>query len=169
MNVLETARLTLRRLTLDDAAFILTLVNDPDFIRFIGDKKVRSLEDARRYLSEGPLASYAQHGFGLYMTELRSDGTPIGMCGLLKREELDDADVGFAFLPPFRGQGYATEAAAAALEHGRTHFGLNRIVAIVSPDNAGSKRVLSKLGLNFERKFRLGKETTDIDLLALEF
>ena len=169
MTVLETARLTLRLLTLDDALFILKLVNDPDFLRFIGDKKVRSLQDARRYLTEGPLASYAQHGFGLNLALLRNDGTPIGMCGLLKRDELDDVDVGFAFLPPFRGQGYATEAGAAVLEHGRVHFDLKRIVAIVSPDNAGSKRVLEKLGMSFDRKIRLGKETTDIDLLARDF
>jgi RimJ/RimL family protein N-acetyltransferase len=166
VNVLETSRLVLRHLTLEDAPFILTLVNDPDFIRFIGDKKVRSLHDARHYLLEGPIASYRQHGFGLYLTSLQPQGTPIGMCGLLKREELEYVDVGFAFLPPFRSHGYATESVAAVLEHARAQCSLRRIVAIVSPDNARSKRVLEKLGFAFERTFKLGNETTEIDLLG---
>lgn len=151
MHVLETDRLTLRRYTLNDAEFIFRLVNDPSWLRFIGDKNVRNLDDARRYLREGPLDMYERFGFGMYRVEEREGGIPVGMCGLIKRETLPDADVGYAFLPEFRGKGYAFEAAAAVLAHGNRDFGLQRILAIVSPDNAGSIRVLEKAGMKFER------------------
>lgn len=151
MHVLETDRLTLRRYSLNDAEFIFRLVNDPSWLRFIGDKNVHNLDDARRYLREGPLDMYERFGFGMYRVEEREGGTPVGMCGLIKRETLPDADVGYAFLPEFRGKGYAFEAAAAVLAHGNRDFGLQRILAIVSPDNAGSIRVLEKAGMKFER------------------
>ena len=123
MKVLETERLILRWLTPDDTPHILHLLNEPLFLRFVGDKNVRTLENAGEYLRHGPLASYARHGFGLYHVSLKADGTPIGMCGLLKRDTLDDVDVGFAYLPQFGGQGYATEAARATLNYGRTVLG----------------------------------------------
>jgi RimJ/RimL family protein N-acetyltransferase len=155
MHVLETDRLVLRRLTLDDAEFIFRLVNDPSWLRFIGDKNVRNLDDARRYLQEGPLDMYERYGFGLYRVEERDSGSPVGTCGLLKRDTLPDADVGYALLPEFRGKGYAFEAASAVLDHGNRVFGLQRILAIVSPDNAGSIRVLEKAGMKFERDLEL--------------
>jgi len=145
--ILETKRLVLRRFTPDDAPLILHLLNEPLFLRFIGDKNVRTLEDAGQYLRHGPLASYARHGFGLFHVSLKQDGTPIGMCGLLKRDTLEDVDVGFAYLPQFSGHGYATEAALATLHYGHAVLGLKRIVAITSPDNAGSIKVLQKIGL----------------------
>ena len=158
MHVLQTDRLTLRRFTLDDAEFIFRLVNDPSWLQFIGDKNVRNLDDARRYLREGPLDSYERYGFGMFRVEERETGTPAGMCGLMKRDTLPDADVGYAFLPEFRGKGYAFEAAVAMLDHGRRVFGLKRILAIVSPGNANSIRVLEKAGMKFERsaEFRPG-------------
>lgn len=152
MIVLETARLCLRRLTEDDAPFIFRLVNEPSWLRFIGDKGVRTLDDARRYLREGPLDMYARHGFGLYLvTTRKSDAVPLGMCGLIKRDELPDVDIGFAFVPESWGQGYAVEAANAVLAHAFTDFGLKRIVAITSLDNTASIRVLEKIGMRFER------------------
>jgi RimJ/RimL family protein N-acetyltransferase len=168
MLVLETARLILRRLTLNDAEFIFRLVNDPSWLRFIGDKNVHDLDGARRYLREGPLDMYERFGFGLYRVEERDTGTAAGMCGLIKRDTLPDADVGYAFLPEFRGKGYAFEAASAVLEHGRRVFGLNRILAIVSPDNADSIRVLEKAGMKFEREmeFRPGDP---VKVFAREF
>ena len=158
MHVLKTDRLILRRYTLDDAEFIMRLVNDPSWLRFIGDKNVHNLDDARRYLREGPLDMYERYGFGMYRVEERDSGTPAGMCGLIKRDTLPDADVGYAFLPEFRGKGYAFEAASAVLEHGHRVFGLKRILAITSLDNAGSIRVLEKAGMKFEREmeFRPG-------------
>lgn len=152
MRVLETERLVLRHLSVDDAEFILGLVNEPSWLRFIGDRGVRTLEDALQYILTGPVASYKQFGFGLYLVELKETEAPIGICGLLKRETLDDVDVGFALLPQFRRKGYAFESAAAVIEHGRDDFGLRRIVAITSPDNHGSIQLLEKLGFHFERR-----------------
>lgn len=145
--VLETPRLLLRQLTPDDAAFMLGLLNEPSFIANIGDKGVRTLDDARRFILEGPMASYERNGFGLYRVELKEDGTTIGNCGLINREFIGEIDVGFAYLPAYWSRGYAFEAAAAVMEYGRTQLGLKRIVAVVSPHNAGSIRVLQKLGL----------------------
>jgi [ribosomal protein S5]-alanine N-acetyltransferase len=155
MLVLETTRLILRRLTLDDAEFIFRLVNDPSWLRFIGDKNVHNLDDARRYLREGPLDMYQRYGFGMYRVQERATGTPAGMCGLIKRDTLPDADVGYAFLPEFRGKGYAYEAAAAVLDHGNRAFGLRRILAITTPTNEASIRVLEKAGMKFERLVEL--------------
>ena len=147
MQALETERLLLRAFTTDDAPFILTLLNEPSFLRFIGDKKVRTLEDARQYLLNGPIASYNQHGFGLLLVELKESQTPIGMCGLLKREDLPDPDIGFAFLPAYWNKGFGFEAATAVLQDAQ----LDRVLAIVSPDNDPSIKLLEKLGFSFER------------------
>ena len=166
MDVLETARLRLRHFIADDAAFVLELLNDPAFLQNIGDKKVRTLAEARGYLLQGPMASYAEHGFGLNLVVLRESGAPIGMCGLLKRPNLQDVDIGYAFLPHFTGKGYATESAAAVLAHGREQFGLQRIVAIVSPHNRASIRVLEKLGLVFERSIQLSGDANPVSLFA---
>lgn len=146
MQRLETERLRLRPFTLGDDGFILELLNDPGYIRFIGDRQVRSLAAARAYLRQGPLASYARHGFGLWCVERRTDGVRVGKCGLLKREALDDVDLGYAFLAREAGRGVATEAARAVLGHARHVLGLARVVALTQPDNHGSVRVLGKLG-----------------------
>ena len=151
MTPLETDRLILRHFNPDDAPFILALLNEPSFLRYIGDKKVRTLDDARQYISNGPIATYAQHGFGLYQVELKEAHTPIGMCGLLKREELPHPDIGFAFLPDFWNKGFAYEAATAVLTEARERLQLDRILAIVNPDNEASIRLLEKLGFNFEQ------------------
>jgi [ribosomal protein S5]-alanine N-acetyltransferase len=165
-TVLETARLTLRRLTVDDAPFILGLLNEPSFVRFIGDKRVRTLDDAREYIEQGPMASYEQHGFGLYLTSLTQEDTPIGICGLLKREVLDDVDIGFALVPPFWSQGYAHEAATAVLDYGRNVLRLERVVAVANPDNAASIRLLEKLGLRFSRMARLAAGEPELKLFS---
>jgi len=149
--VLETERLVLRHLEPADASFILDLVNDPDWITYIGDRGIHTLDDALNYIQGGPMTMYEQRGHGLYLVERRSDGVPMGMCGLLKRDSLDDVDLGFALMPAFRGAGYITEAATAALAHGRQTLGLRRVVAIVAPANAASARVLERVGMRFER------------------
>ena len=166
MTVVETDRLVLRRVTLADAAFILELLNDPDWLRFIGDKGVRTLEDARGYIETGPLASYARHGFGLYVVTRQTDPAPIGLCGLVKRDVLPDVDVGYAFLPEHRGRGYAHEAAAAVLRFARDEVGLARIAAITNSENERSIRVLEKLGLSFERMIRMTPEAPEIRYFA---
>jgi RimJ/RimL family protein N-acetyltransferase len=168
MKVIETDRLILRRLITADAEFILGLLNQPSFIQFIGDKGVRTIEDARGYLRQGPMASYERFGFGLFLTSLKEGDVPIGMCGLLKRDMLEDVDVGFAFLPQFWLQGYAFESTAAVIEYGRTVHHLNRIVAITQSDNHGSIRVLEKSGLRFERMVQLTADAPEIKLLAID-
>ena len=164
MYVLETERLTLRRLSLDDAAFILELLNDPSFLRFIGDKGVRNLEDARQYILKGPIESYQQNGFGIYLVALKTTNVPIGMCGLVKRDALEDADIGFAFLPEFRSRGYAFESAAAVKDYGLSVLDLQRLLAITNKDNEGSIRVLEKIGMKFERMIRLTSDSSEIRL-----
>ncbi|MCG8425620.1 MAG: GNAT family N-acetyltransferase [Proteobacteria bacterium] len=166
MKVVETERLILCRLSVGDAAFILELLNDPAFLRFVGDKGVRTLDDARRYLLSGPIASYQRHGFGLYLTKLKDGDISIGICGLLKRESLDDVDVGFAFLPPFRRQGYGFESASAVIGHGRAVLGLDRIVAVTQPDNVGSIHLLEKLGLHFERMVKVSDDGQECKLFV---
>lgn len=156
MVVLQTERLILRRFELRDAAFILRLVNEPAWLEFIGDKGVRTLADAAEYLRKGPLDMYQRYGFGLYRVELAQDGTPIGTCGLIKRDTLPDVDIGYALLPEFWGRGYAREAAAAVLSYGARAVGLARIVAITTPHNASSIRLLEKIGLKFERALDFG-------------
>jgi RimJ/RimL family protein N-acetyltransferase len=165
--IVETPRLVLRRLTPGDAPFIRRLVNDPDWLRYIGDKNVHSDDDALRYLETGPLGMYRRLGFGLYAVELKEKETLIGMCGLLKRDMLDDVDLGFALLPEFRGRGYAGEAAAGALAHGRA-LGLKRIVAIATPDNDASKRLLKRLGFAFERVFETPDNPERLQLWGID-
>ena len=167
-TILETDRLIVRRLTLDDAAFILELVNDPDWLRFIGDRHVHSLEEARTYLQNGPLAMYDRSGFGLYAVMLKGSDLPIGMCGLIKREGLIDVDLGFAYLPQYRAQGYGFEAAAAVMAYGRRTFGLKRMVAITSLDNVRSIQLLEKLGFAFETIIRLTDDGEELKLFAAE-
>jgi len=158
MDPVTTPRLRLREFTLDDAGFVLRLLNEPSFIANIADRGVRSIEDAERYLAEGPMSSYARHGFGLWMVELQGTDTPAGMCGLIRREGLADADIGYAFVPEHWGAGLAGEAAAATLALARERFGLARVVAIVSPGNARSVRVLERLGFADEGVVRLKED-----------
>jgi len=164
MDIIETPRLSLRELNAGDAPFILRLLNEAGFLEFIGDKGVRSLADARHYIAKGPMDSYRRFGFGLYLTRLRDDDTPIGICGLVKRDALPDVDVGFAFLSQYWSKGYASESAAAVLKHGRAVLGIKRIVAITSLGNRGSMAVLEKIGLRLERQVRLSANGPDLNL-----
>ncbi len=167
VNIIETERLNLRRLNEADAAFILELLNEPSFRRNIGDRNVRTEEDAVRYILQGPVDSYAQHGFGLWLVELKNmEGTPAGICGLVKRDALPDPDIGYAFLPRFWGQGYAYESAAAVMRYARDVLGLGRVLAITNPDNAVSIKVLEKIGFAFERRVRLSEGAPEIMLFA---
>ena len=166
MTVIETARLRLREFTAEDAVFVLRLLNEPSFLRFIGDRGVRSLDDACRYIAEGPVAGYARFGHGLLRVERKSDGETVGMCGVLKREALPDPDLGFSFLPEHWSQGYAIESARGVLRHARGTLGLGRIVAITTNDNEPSIRLLGKLGFQFERMIRMGDE--ELRLFASE-
>ena len=151
LHTLDTPRLRLRPFTPADAPFALRLLNEPSFLQHIGDKGVRTEADAIAYLQNGPMASYARHGHGLMAVELKATGEPIGMCGLLKRDNLDHPDLGYAFLPEFGSKGYALEAAAATLEDAVAALGYSTLLAIVSPGNTASIKLLGKLGFSFEK------------------
>jgi RimJ/RimL family protein N-acetyltransferase len=158
MVVAETDRLRIRWFDAHDAAFILELLNEPSWIRYIGNKNVKTLADARRYLESGPLGMYERLGFGLYMVESKRDAEPMGMCGLIKRDSLEHVDLGFAFLPRFWRNGYAFEAASAVMQYGRHVMGLTRVVAILSQDNERSARLLERLGFRLEGTVAHDKE-----------
>ena len=166
MIVLQTERLRLRHMTPDDAEFMLGMLNQPAWHRFIGDRGIRSVEGAREHILNGTMAMVARLGFGFYVVEREADGCPLGVCGLAQRDFLDDVDVGYAFLPQYGGQGYAFEAAQGVLAHARA-LGLKRLVATVVPDNDASIRLLEKLGLRFERTFQAPDSTRALQLFAL--
>lgn len=168
VRVLETARLRLSPLSADDAEFILGLLNEPSFLRFIGDRGVRTMDDARRYIEEGPVASYARHGFGLLRVALKADDTPIGICGVLKRDTLPEPDLGFSLLPAYWDRGYAREAASAVIQQARRELGLGLILAITSVDNEPSIRLLGKLGFRFERLIRVDDDPNGLRLFVSE-
>ncbi|PKI15949.1 GNAT family N-acetyltransferase [Colwellia sp. 12G3] len=151
----ETKRLTIRHFNLNDAEFIVRLLNEESFIRYIADKNVRTRTDAINYLTNGPISSYQHYECGLSLVLLKGTETPIGMCGLLKREELDVPDLGFAFLPEFWGKGYANEAACSVLKEGLAVNSLNTILAVTLPDNVGSNSLLKKVGFSLQGKIEI--------------
>ena len=166
MTVLETKRLILNQLSTEDAEFILELLNEPSFIRNIGDRGVRTMEGAHAYILNGPVASYAKNGFGLYLVKLKETAESIGMCGLIKRDSLEDVDIGYAFLPRFWSKGYAFESALAVKEYAKNVVGLSRIVGITDPDNEVSIHVLQKIGLQFEKMVRLSEDDIELKLFG---
>ncbi|WP_162063957.1 GNAT family N-acetyltransferase [Vibrio taketomensis] len=148
--VCETERLIVRQFEYSDAEFIVQLLNEESFIRYIADKNVRTIEDACNYLTQGPMASYDMYGFGLSMVCLKETQTPIGMCGVLKRPELDLPDLGYAFLSQYTGQGYASEAAIGVLNHTLITYSLDSVLAVTLPANTRSNRLLSRVGFSIK-------------------
>ena len=157
----------MRRLTLDDADLMLAIWNDPTFVCYVGDRGVRTLAEARKKMTEGAFKLYEDYGFGPYRVALKGDDTAVGTCGLFRRDGLEDADIGFGFLPEFCRRGYAYESARAVLEHARTDIGLTRIIAIVSPKNTASIGLTEKLGLHYEKTTRLAGEDHDVSLYSM--
>jgi len=166
MNIIETERLALRVQTTDDAAFILELMNTPSWLEFIGDRGVRTIEDAKAYILNGAARMYEQHGFCLFLVERKEDQTPLGICGLVKRDTLEDVDIGFAFHPKYWAQGYAYEAATAVMTYGKETLELKRIVAITSQDNHASSKLLEKVGLQFEGLIQLSNDSEKLKFFA---
>jgi RimJ/RimL family protein N-acetyltransferase len=166
MIAIETSRLVLRLVTVADAPFVLDLLNQPSFIENIGDRGVRTLEQAGAYIEARIVASYAQHGFGMYLVALKDGGEAAGICGLVKRDGLDDVDLGLAFLPAYWKKGYAVESARAVKDYAAAVVGLTRLVAITSPTNWSSIRVVEKLGFEFEKMVRLTPEDEELKLFA---
>ncbi len=155
--IVETQRLLIRELTIDDAEFIFRLVNEPSFLKNIGDKGVRNLEDARQFILDGPWASHRERGYGQFLVELKEGGEPIGVCGLLFRESLNVSDIGCAYLPQYWRRGFAYEAACAVMEYGRTTLGIDRIVGLTSEKNLASIKALEKLGMSFEKMVKMSE------------
>ncbi len=187
MKILETERLILREIVEADAEFILDLLNQPSFIKYIGDRNVRNLEQAREFIKNRYRASYAEHGFGLYVVELKAEtralasvsksaltdvraavckNPPIGICGFVKRDNLPEADIGFAFLSQFEQKGFAFESASAVLRYGRENLKLGRVLAITSQDNESSGRLLKKLGFKFEVSTKMSGDDTELKLFS---
>lgn len=165
--VIETERLILRKFTVEDAPFVLELLNTPSWLRFIGDRRVHSVEDAEQYLINGNIKSYEMYGFGFYAVIEKSTHKPIGMCGLVKRNTLDDIDIGFSFLPQFIGKGYGFEAASATLEYAQNTLKLKKIVAIVDPENEVSIGLIKKINLRFEKMVRLSADDIELMLFSI--
>lgn len=165
MEIAATERLLIRHLALDDAPFIMELVNEPAWLYFIGDKGVRSIADAKQYLLTGPLKSYQENGFGLWLVQLTNSRQPIGMCGLIKRDNLDYPDIGFAFLAAHNGRGYGFEAATAVLHHAKTALALKHLMAIANHDNVKSIGLLEKLGFSFKKRITMPNDKQPVVLM----
>ncbi|HYK71724.1 MAG TPA: GNAT family N-acetyltransferase [Pseudoneobacillus sp.] len=166
MSLIQTERLLIRKVTIEDTMFILRLLNEPSWIQYIGDKGVKTEEDAKKYIQSGPIQMYKDYGFGLYVVSLKESGVPIGLCGLIKRISLQYVDIGFAFLPEFTGKGYAFEAAEAVVQYGKQAFSLHKIVAITTLDNVNSQKLLIKLGFHFDSLIKMPHETEELKLFT---
>jgi len=154
-KILETERLILSTFSLNDAPFVLKLVNTPSWLQFIGDRNIHSIGDAEQYLSQGPIKSYAENGFGLSLVILKDENIPIGMCGLVNRDTLKDIDIGFALMPQYTDKGYAYEIASATMEYAKSVLKMEKIVAITDANNTSSIKLLNKLGLHYEKMISL--------------
>jgi [ribosomal protein S5]-alanine N-acetyltransferase len=157
-TVIETPRLLLQKFTPNDAAFMLELLNTPLWIKFIGDRNVKTVEEAEQYLLNGYIKSYQTYGFGFYKVVLKDTSEPFGICGIIKRDYLEDIDIGFAFLPTFLGKGYGFEAASATLDYARNVLKIKRLIAIVDPKNEVSIGLIMKIGMQFEKMIKSGEE-----------
>ncbi|MEK7432816.1 MAG: GNAT family N-acetyltransferase [Cyanobacteriota bacterium] len=166
MNILETERLIISHITIEDANFIFELLNSPNWIKYIGNKNVHDLESAKNYILNVPIKSYEKFGFGLFLVKLKDLDIPIGICGLIKRDTLENIDIGFAFLEKYVGNGYAFESAQATLEYGKNTLGIKKIVAITNEDNYNSIKVLKKIGLVFEKMVKFENEKKELMLFG---
>ncbi len=150
-TIIETNQLFLQEFTVEDSPFMLELLNTPDWTRFIGDRGVRTVEQAEQYLLNGYMKSYQTHGFGFYKVVMKDSHEPIGICGIIKRDYLENVDIGFAFLPQYVGKGYGFEAASATLKYTHKILKIKRLVAIFDSENIVSIGLIKKIGLVFEK------------------
>ena len=167
MKIIETDRLSLRRFTHNDVPFIFKLLNEPGWLRFIGDRGIVCEEDARSYIETALIASYRKYGYGLYAIDLKEGNIPVGMCGLVKRDWLDNADLGFALCSCYQGMGYATEAAQAVLDYAKNMLELHRVLAVTSGDNDRSKNLLNNIGMTYKKTMTAPGEESLLDLYSI--
>ncbi len=161
-HITETPRLNIRKFNEGDSQFIFGLLNSPGWLEFIGDRNIKTLDDARLYIVNGPLFSYVKFGFGPYLVELKDTYTPIGMCSLIKRDTLEEVDFGFAFLSQYNGKAYAFEASSAVLKFAKENLGLKKLVAITDTTNTSSIKLLNKLGFNSEGTIKMPDEEEEL-------
>lgn len=166
MTLINTDRLSIRYIKVEDFNFIFRLLNDPSWIKYIGDKGIKTEDDARNYIQTGPLQMYKNFGFGLYLVTLKETAVPIGLCGLIKRPSLENIDLGYAFLPEYTGKGYAFEATKAVLQYGKEQLTIDKIVAITTIDNLSSEKVLLKLGFTFDSLIKEKNEAEQLKLFT---
>ena len=163
MNIiLETERLALREFSLSDADFIIQLLNTESWIKYIGDRNIKSTVDAENYLSNGPIKSYKENGFGLYRVELKTNQAPIGMCGIIKRDSLEFPDIGFALLPEHMGKGYGFEITKATLFYAKETLRIPIVLAITLPANQTCIKLLEKIGFKYVKRFIFPKESEEL-------
>lgn len=169
MPIAETNRLLISKITLRDAKFFIELANSPNWLKYIGDRKVKTVKDAKAYLKNGTLKSYKEFGFGFYKITLKEkNNMPIGICGLIKREQLDEVDIGFALLPEYESKGFGFESSAIVLKLAKEKFCLKKIVAITLPTNKNSIKLLEKLGLTYEKKVKPFEDDIELLLFAID-
>lgn len=168
MKILETERLILREITEADAEFILDLLNQPSFIKYIGDRNVRTVDAARDYIESRFIKSYLENNFGFYAVVLKETNLPIGICGFVKRDSLPEADIGFAFLSDYERKGYGYESASAVLEYGKKSLNFKRLLAITAQNNQSSIKLLEKLGFKFERLIKMPHDAEELNLFSFE-
>lgn len=168
MAVIETSRLSLREVSVADAAFIFALMTEPAYLQFIGDRGIRTLEDAAAYIRDKFVPSYTKFGFGSYLVELKPSGRPIGICGFVRRDSLDHPDIGYAFMREHWGHGFACEAARAVLQYGFERLGMTTVLGITSPENVASIRLLEKLGLRYQKLIRVPPNNGDSILFSIQ-
>ena len=166
MIVAQTERLLISKFTVNDAAFFLELANTPSWIQYIGDRNLKTVEDAEKYLKDGTLKSYLEHGFGFYKLEIKETKEPIGTCGLVKRAELENVDIGFALLPKYEGRGFGFESAEAVLKLAKDTFCLESVLAITLPNNKNSIKLIEKLGMSFEKMVKPFEDDEELMLFA---
>ena len=170
MIVAETERLLLSKFTLDDAPFFLELVNTPNWIKYIGERNIKTVEQAEDAIKKGHLKSYATHGFGFYTLQLKSEqNNTIGTCGLIKRDTLDHADIGFAMLPKYEGKGFGFESSMAVLKLAKEQFELKKVLAITLPTNQNSIKLIEKIGLSYEKRVKPFEDDEELLLFAKTF
>lgn len=168
-EIIETERLILRKIEESDCEFVYSLLNSPGWLKYIGDRGINNLEDAKNYIREKVISLYDRHGYGPYGVRTKLNNSLIGFCGLFRREFLEDPDIGFAFLPEHSGKGYAIESALAVLEYARDILGLKKVVAITLEENERSINVLKKLGMNFKEKIIYPGSGEELLLYSIEF
>ncbi|KWU02599.1 MAG: GNAT family N-acetyltransferase [Vibrio toranzoniae] len=164
MQAVETERLRLRMITYQDAAFIQRLYSSEDFLRYIGDKEISDTEKAVEYIENNILKMHEERGVCLLMVEIKDSSTPIGICGLIKRDTLESHDIGYGLVPEFYGQGFAQEAAEAIIEQAKQNADIDHLVAITTSDNIRSIALLTKLGFVFERVEDVISESVNLNL-----